>query len=301
MIPPRRILAAIDFSDTSRAALDCAARFARQCQSELHVLHAEHPLLDAAADHAGIDLDSETREELERFIAATPAVDCSPTMHVAAGTAVEVILDHAHRHQADLVVVGGRGMSGTERLVFGSTTEGLLRRSDVSVLVVPTGWEAPRPDALDLTGVGPIVAGVDPSDASMAGVTAACSLASALMTSVEIVHVVPDLAVLARWRGHAEIAVRDRIAAARRELEPLVQRLGCPAPMQLRVEVGAVAEQLAEAASRGAGRAPLIVLGKKRPGSRGGAPGTIAYRVLSTAHSPVLMYVDRDLSSSTGG
>jgi len=299
MIPPRRILAATDFSDTSRVALVMAARLARQCRSELHVLHAEHPLLDAAADHAGIDLTRETREELQRFVAAAaPAADCSPQMHVAAGAAVDVILEHAHRHQVDLIVVGGRGMSGTERFVFGSTTEGLLRQSNVSVLVVPTGWVAPRPAMPDLSGVGPIVVGVDPSDSSIAGVKAACALASVLSTSVEIVHVVPDLAVLGRWRGHAEVAVRDRITAARRELEPVIRTLGDSVPVQLQIEVGTVPERLAEAASLGPGRAPIIVLGKKAPGSHGRAPGTIAYRVLSMANAPVLMYVGTTPSST---
>src|SRR5688572_13009269 len=100
MIPPRTILAAIDFSDTSRDALVLAARLARHCLSELHVLHVEHPLLDAAADHAGIDLSTETREELKTFIAAAaPAADSAPEAYVAAGEAVEVILDHAHRHR----------------------------------------------------------------------------------------------------------------------------------------------------------------------------------------------------------
>jgi len=277
-----------------------AARLAHHCKSELHVLHAEHPMLDAAADHAGIDLTQETREELQRFVAAAaPAADCSPQMHVAAGAAVEVILEHAHQHRADLVVVGGRGMSGAEKIVFGSTTEGLLRRSDVSVLVVPTGWMAPRPTTPDLSGVGPIVVGVDPSDSSRAAVKAAHALAAVLGTSVEVIHVVPDLAVLERWRGHANVAVRNRVITARQELEPLVQALGDSVRVQLQVEVGTVPERLAEAASIDRDRAPLIVLGKKAPGSQGGAPGTIAYRVLSTANVPVLMYVGSSAPSST--
>lgn len=269
-----------------------AARLARHCRSELHVLHAEHPLLGAAADHAGIDLAKETHEELQRFIAAAwPAPECSPRSHVVAGAAVDVILEVAHRHHADLVVVGSRGMSGAEKLVFGSTTEGLLRRSGVSVLVAPTGWTPPHPDAPDLSGTGPIVAGLDLSDPSVAGAKAACTLASVLGTSVEIVHVVPDLAVLSRWRAHAETAVRDRIAAARQELEPAIRRLACSVPVEMRVEAGAVPYRLAEAAKPARGRAPILVLGKKAPNSKGAAPGTTAYRVLSLASVPVLMHV----------
>jgi nucleotide-binding universal stress UspA family protein len=203
MIPPRTVLAAVDFSETSRTALALAARLARHCGAALHVLHAEDPLLSATARHTGIDLARETDEELQRFItSAWPAAECSPQRHAVTGAPVDVILDAAHRVQAQMVVVGSRGMSGAERLVFGSTTEGLLRRADVSVLVAPAGWMPPHPDALDLSGTGPIVAGVDLSDPSVAGAKAACKLASVLGTSVEIVHVVPDLAVMSRWRAH---------------------------------------------------------------------------------------------------
>ncbi|NOT25940.1 MAG: universal stress protein [Acidobacteria bacterium] len=292
MIPPRTILSAVDFSETSRAALIFAARLTRLCSAQLHVVHAEHPLLGAAALHAGIDLARETRDELNTFVAgAPPTAACAPQLHTANGAAVDVVLELARQLRADLIVVGGRGMSGAERLAFGSTTEGLLRRSEVSVLVVPTAWTAPRQDTSDLSGVGPVIAGVDPADFPMASMKAGCALATLLSTSLEVVHVVPHLPVLERWRAHAEAVVRERVGLARQQMDSLVQELGCSVPVELRVEVGAVPERLAETGSTRDGRAPLIVLGKKARHSPGGAPGTIAYRVLSIADAPVLMHV----------
>ena len=74
MIPPRAILAAVSFSDSSRVALVLAARLARHCGAELHVLYVEDPLLAAAAGHEGINLATETYGQLQRFIAgAWPA------------------------------------------------------------------------------------------------------------------------------------------------------------------------------------------------------------------------------------
>jgi nucleotide-binding universal stress UspA family protein len=293
VIPPRTILAATDFSDASTVALACAARLARHCQAALHVVHAEDPLLDAAAGHTGMNLAAQTREELQRLIAATrPAADCSPQLHVVTGSAVDVVLDVARAQHADLVVAGSRGMSGAEKFMFGSITEGLLRRSDVSVLVVPPQWKPPRPAGVDLAGTGPLIAGVDMSDSSLAGARAACRLASALGTAVEIVHVVPDLAVLARWRPQAARALDDRVAESRKALERAVNGLGCQVPVEWRVEQGSVPARLASIAGRAGDRAPLLVLGKKAPHSGGGAPGTIAYRVLSLADVPVLMVVD---------
>ena len=293
MIPPRTILAAVDFSDPSRTALVLAARLARHCGAALHVLHAEDPLLSATARHTGIDLARETDEELQRFItSARPASECTPQRHVVTGGAVDVILAVADRVQAQLLVVGSRGMSGAERLVFGSTTEGLLRRADVSVLVAPTEWTPPRPGSMDLSGAGPVVAGVDLSSTSAASVKAACELASVLHTSVEVIHAVPRLAVLDRWRAHAEAAIQASLAAARQELESLLRGLHSPVPVTIRVEDGAVPNRLAEAAGPTRDRAPILVLGRKAPGSKGGAPGTIAYRVLALANVPVLMYVN---------
>jgi len=292
MVPPRVVLAATDFSDTSQAALVLAARLARHCGAALHVLHAEDPLLAAAADGAGIDLLQETRDELERVVAAAlPAGDAAPQLHVETGLAVHVTLDVARQVRADLVVVGSRGMSGAARLVFGSTTEGLLRRADLSVLVAPPGWAPVNRETSDLAGTGPVVAGVDFSPASVAAVSAGCALAAVLGTSVEAVHVVPDLAVPSRWRVQAERAVRERVAAAQEELATVAGGLTCGVPLQLRVETGTVPNCLADLTAPDGTRAPLLMLGRRPPGSAGAAPGATAYRVLTLAKVPVFMHV----------
>ena len=225
--------------------------------------------------------------ELQRFVAgAWPAAHCLPQTHVLAGTAVDVILDVAHRHRADLVVVDSGRMSSAERRVFGSTTEGLLRRADVSVLVAPAEWTPPQPDAPDLSDLGPLVVVVDPSDPrSVPATKAACELASVLGTSVEIVRLVPD-------REASDLAAqRDAMADARAELELLIRELGCSVPVEIRVEAGAVAHRLAEAAGPTGNRAPMLVLGKTAPSSKGGWPGAIVNRVLSGGTVPILMYV----------
>jgi nucleotide-binding universal stress UspA family protein len=262
MIPPRDILAVVNFSESSRAALILAARLARHCGAELHVLHAEAPMLDAAARQAGIDLARETYDALRRFVADSgPAALCSPQLHVIAGPAVDVILDVAHQHRADLVVVDRSSRSSMERFLFGSTTEGLLRRADVSVLVGPTEWTPHHSEALNLSDLGPLLVVVDPSDQlSAAAARAARQLASVLGTSVEIVRVVPDA---------------DRAASARKELEHVI----------------GLTNRLAEAAGSASDRAPILMLSKKAPGSKGAAPGTIAARVLSAVNLPILMYV----------
>lgn len=293
MFPPRVLLAAVDFSEPSRVALGCAARLAVHTGAALHVLHAEDPMLASAARAAGVEIAAETRAELQAFVqpALPTGLRPAPTLHVVTGPAVETLCEVAHRERADVVVMGIRGMSGAERAMFGSTTEGVLRRADVSVLVVPAAWVPPRPDAADLSGLGPIVAGVDLSEPSRAAADAACRLAAMLGTSMDAVHVVPQLSALARWSAHADAAVQARVDAARGELTAALHDVCGGVPLRLQVDAGRVAEQLAASVVPSPGRHPLLVLGRRTRADRNGAPGSTAYRVLASADVPVLMYL----------
>jgi hypothetical protein len=146
-------------------------------------------------------------------------------------------------------------------------------------------------DAPDLTGIGPIVAGIESAEPALSSAAAACRLASLLGTSVELRHIVPELPVPQRWRGHAEAVVTRAIDDAKRELASVVPSLGATVPVTLHVETGRVAEGLARAVAPAAGRSPLLVLGRRNRRGRLGGPGATAYRVLTLAHAPVLVYL----------
>lgn len=292
MIPPRVILAPVDFSEPSRTSLQFAVALARHTGAALHVLHAQDPLLAEGARQAGFDLSRDTEEELGRFVAdASPVSGAAPYAHVATGPAVDVIGQTAQHLRADLIVVGSHGISGAERLVFGSTTEGLLRRARTSVLVTPARSGSAVSTVPDMSSMGPVIAALDFSPQAIEAAKAACRLGAALNTTVEVMHVVPDVPALMRWRVHSENAVRGRVEAAREELETATRSLGCQAPLQSKLETGDIALHLAEAATSSGMRRPILVLGRRRPGEKGGPPGSTAYRVLMLAKVPVLMHV----------
>src|SRR5262245_17197002 len=139
MVPPARVLVGVDFSASSHAALDFGVRLARHCGAELHVRHVEDSLLLAAARDRGFDLVRQSEGELRRF-AATVVANGRTVYSVVEGNSVDALIAEARGAAADLLVVGAHGMSGAARLVFGSTTEGVLRHSPCSVLVVPDTW-----------------------------------------------------------------------------------------------------------------------------------------------------------------
>lgn len=288
MIPPRLVLAAVDFSESSRTALTFAARLARHSNARLHVVYAQDPLLASAARHSNIDIEAETRAELSSFMqSADPAGDWSPFHEVAEGPAVDVLCDASDRENADVIVAGAHGMSGVGRALFGSTTEGLLRKADHSVLVVPSAWVPPRQDTDDLSGVGPVVVGVEPALSAVGAAHAGRQLAALLGTTLEMRHVVSPPSALSRWSTHAEMAQRQRLEEAREQLTTgALRELGA-----VQLTTGSVAEQLAEAARVTRDRNPLLVLGRRTHRERGGGPGSIASRVLALTDSPVLMYL----------
>ena len=293
MIPPVRILAAVDFSEPSRTALNFAGRLTRQSGAELHVMYAEDPLLAAAARTRGVNLAAESREELRTFAAGTrPAPDGEVRYHVMTGEPVDAVLDVAHREHADVIVLGARGISGAERLVFGSTAEGLLRRADLPVIVVPEAWTPASPATADLTGMGPVICGVDLTLPSIEAAEAGTQLASLLKTDAVLVHVVPQLSVLERWRAHAEEATRQRLELARRDLDHITKHTATIGRARLQIETGNIPECLATVAH--ASTHSMLVLGRALGPGGYTPPGSNAYRALTLARVPVMMHVTRD-------
>jgi nucleotide-binding universal stress UspA family protein len=135
----RSILCAVDFSTTSAAALRYAAALARVRRARLSVVFAADPLLSAAAAYDARGLTDTTKTELRHFVRTTlgPSAAGRVRLLVGTGTPARTVLAMADRIRADLVVTGTHGLTGLRKAFFGSTAEGLLRRSALPVLVVP--------------------------------------------------------------------------------------------------------------------------------------------------------------------
>jgi nucleotide-binding universal stress UspA family protein len=151
MMPPRTILAATDFSPASISGLAYAARLASYCRAALHVLHVEDPGPGAASEHHEIDVSDRTRREFQRVIAAAaPDAGCSLYVHAMTGSPADVIIAVARARRADVVIVGSQGISDAQKPGFGATIDELLRRADLTVIMVPAGWKPPRPTHVQL-------------------------------------------------------------------------------------------------------------------------------------------------------
>ena len=134
------ILCAVDFSETSERALRYAREIASLTKGHLVVVHVVDQLLYTAAQTSGSggDYMQQTQEELHTLLTRI-APDRRERYGIAVevGDAAEQILKQVDECRADLIVMGTHGREGAKRLVFGSTAEAVLRRSQVPVLAVP--------------------------------------------------------------------------------------------------------------------------------------------------------------------
>lgn len=145
----RCVLCPVDFSANSRSALRYGALLARLSDAHLLVLYVEDPLIAAAmaTRPAARALIASRESELRRFVVgalrgATP--EPTFTLVTKAGNPAREIVKAAARHRCDLIVMGYRGAGRASRLLFGSTTEGVMRTTAVPVVAIPPGRRQAR-------------------------------------------------------------------------------------------------------------------------------------------------------------
>jgi nucleotide-binding universal stress UspA family protein len=134
------ILAATDFSDVSRGALELAAALAGECGAELTLLHVCEISGYAQTGPIPYDLVTPAAEEaqarLDELLLSVREVCPRAKGLVKVGVAWEQILAVAADTRADLVVMGTHGRRGISHALVGSVAERVVRLSPVAVLTV---------------------------------------------------------------------------------------------------------------------------------------------------------------------
>jgi len=140
----RKILCAVDFSDTSDYALQYAASLADALGAHLEVLHVmDMPYVPSSsvavtedigklAEHIKRECEERLKALVEKYCEKRALVRC----RVVTGTAFLEIIRAAKDGKADLVVVGTRGRSGLKYIFLGSVAEKVVRKAPCPVLAV---------------------------------------------------------------------------------------------------------------------------------------------------------------------
>ncbi len=155
MIVLKNILVAVDFDETSEAALAYARSFAGNFGARLHLMHVMEnrflrPMANDPRDvEAGIGsrlADRLTDEER----ATLRAVSVLRKSDVPA----EEIVKYARDEGVDLIVIGTHGRSGVAHLLMGSVAEKVVRTAPCPVLTVRHGEREVVVEASDLAPAG---------------------------------------------------------------------------------------------------------------------------------------------------
>jgi nucleotide-binding universal stress UspA family protein len=140
---PTRILAPIDFSASSRTALDMAADLADHFHAELHLLHvipmfSSTTLPDFIPEEKFLE---EARKDAEGHFASAQADLAAKGIRIVAsveesndvaGNIMEVI----DRDKIDMVVISTHGMTGWHPLVFGSIAEKIVKLAQCPLMLL---------------------------------------------------------------------------------------------------------------------------------------------------------------------
>ena len=139
-----QILCPVDFSPSALQAFGFALDLARQSGGSVTVLHAIEWLADESQPHAHFNVQDyrqhlieDARARLQALIdeqkpGTTPAVK----VVVVAGRAYREILATAAAQEADLIVMGAQGRGGVGLMLFGSSTQQVVRAATCPVLTV---------------------------------------------------------------------------------------------------------------------------------------------------------------------
>lgn len=136
----KNILVPIDFSATSRKALQYAVPFAKQFEAKITLLHVvDLPMYPQEFGYLFID-ESQTLDGQKKSLAELAARMIAPELLartiVRRGLAWDTVVAVARETQADLIITTTHGYTGLKHVLMGSTAERIVRHAPCPVLVV---------------------------------------------------------------------------------------------------------------------------------------------------------------------
>jgi nucleotide-binding universal stress UspA family protein len=298
------ILVPTDFSDSALLALEHGIYLANKFDGELHVLHvAELPTITLPDFPSDLFEVAETigmtrlGELLEQQHVPLPPVKREVKAGTPSDPAADAIIDYAAAHDIDFIVMGTHGRRGVRRLLLGSVTEEVIRRSPCPVLTMRThkeAWTLPRIDR--------IMVPVDFSASTRQVIGVASRMAEHYDAAITLVHVV-DLEYYPYYGFGSDpfrAVEKDMVMASEGKLTEYVEELqGAGIIATGETVKGHPAKAIRETAVEH--DVDLIVVGLHcRRGLDRALVGSISEKVMRSAHCPVLVVNTVDHSVQLG-
>ena len=143
----KTIVVGTDGSDTAKVAVQQAADLAKNHGSELHLVMSASGVSETRLreERQGAPDDVQhainPNEDIEaqlKAVADSLGDDVNVKTHAKQGDPSEAIIDVAAQNNADLIVVGNKGMTGAKRFFLGAVPNKVSHHAPCSVLIVRT-------------------------------------------------------------------------------------------------------------------------------------------------------------------
>ena len=204
----RTILVGTDGSPTATVAVGAAVRLAKRCRAKLVVV--------GALGGFGVE-EKPLRVALQDALALATKSKVDVVATVAEGTPAEALVSSATEREADLIVLGNRGMGAATRIRLGSIPDAVAHDAPCDLLIVDT-TDAVAQERQAAPPFHRILAGTDGSATASEAVHRAFEVAALYAAPVTLVFVGDPLIGAIRLE-EASSARPDEV-----EVEPVVEQ-----------------------------------------------------------------------------
>jgi nucleotide-binding universal stress UspA family protein len=142
------IVVGTDGSETAKEAVRQATELAQKLDASIHLVSAYEPVPDSRLREERQEIPEDLqwmvnpREDVNATLEETSeqlkeaGVDVS--IYAREGDPADAILDVAEEQNADLIVVGNKGMTGAKRFLLGSVPNKVSHHAPCSVMIIRT-------------------------------------------------------------------------------------------------------------------------------------------------------------------
>ncbi|WP_254563756.1 universal stress protein [Oscillatoria sp. HE19RPO] len=134
------ILVALDGADLSEQVIATLHNLKLETMTQVilaHVISKPTSDLDVVADRPQVETEDIPYRAIEKKLQSyQEKIPCKTELEIVTGDPAEEIVRLANIYQADLILIGSRGLTGMKRILQGSVSSQVVTDASCSVLVV---------------------------------------------------------------------------------------------------------------------------------------------------------------------
>jgi nucleotide-binding universal stress UspA family protein len=141
----KKLLVPIDFSDATPLIIKQAVKLAKSLTGEIRLIHVVAPEPDFIGDDVGPKVLRDQKaqrirkyhKQIQELADQISKEKIKVTPLLIQGVTVDEIIKESKKFKANIIIMGSHGHGAMYNLLMGSVIEGVIRESNVPVMIVP--------------------------------------------------------------------------------------------------------------------------------------------------------------------